>query len=153
MPDVPQLRSSASKPAPTAAECPGQVRPFKPSLEAGTANPAAGAFSSFTLKLNREDGDQYLGKLNFTMPPGLTANLHGVTYCPEADITAAAHTLGKVEQADPSCPASSEIGTSNVAAGPGSHPFHAVGKIYMAGPFQGAPLSPGGDHPSPRRTL
>jgi len=121
--------------------CPGQVRPFTPSLEAGTSNPRAGAFSSFTLKLNREDGDQFLGKLNFTMPPGLTANLHGVTYCPEADITAAANTFGKVEQAQPSCPASSEIGTSNVAAGPGSHPFHAVGRIYMAGPFQGAPLS------------
>jgi len=75
------------------------------------------------------------------MPPGLTANLHGVTYCPEADIAAAANTVGKVEQANPSCPASSEIGTSNVAAGPGSHPFHAVGKIYMAGPFKGAPLS------------
>ena len=49
---------------------------------------------SFTLKLNREDGDQFLGKLNFTMPPGLTANLHGITYCPEAEILAAAKTLG-----------------------------------------------------------
>ena len=97
--------------------------------------------SAFTLKLDREDGEQYLGKLNFTMPPGLTANLHGVTYCPEADIATAANTLGKVEQAEPSCPASSEIGTSNVAAGPGSHPFHAVGSVYFAGPFKGAPLS------------
>ncbi len=122
-------------------DCPGQARPFNPTLEAGTSNPIAGAFSSFTLKLNREDGDQYLGKLNFTMPPGLTANLHGVTYCPEASIAQAAETLGRTEEADPSCPASSEIGTSNVAAGPGSHPFHAIGKIYMAGPFQGAPLS------------
>jgi len=126
---------------PHGSACPGQVRPFHPSLEAGTFNPTAGAFSSFTLKLNREDGDQFLGKLNFTMPPGLTANLHGITYCPEADIAAAAHALGKVEEADPSCPASSEIGTSNVAAGPGEHPFHAVGKIYLSGPFQGAPLS------------
>jgi len=126
---------------PHGAECPGQIRPFTPSLVAGTSNPVGGAFSSFTLKLNREDGDQFLGKLNFTMPPGLTANLHGITYCPEADIAAAANTLGKIEQTNPSCPASSEIGTSNVAAGPGSHPFHAVGKIYMAGPFQGAPLS------------
>jgi hypothetical protein len=33
------------------------------------------------------------------------------------------------------------VGTTNVAAGPGSHPFHAVGKMYMAGPFNGAPLS------------
>ncbi|MGA8746206.1 MAG: hypothetical protein WB507_10120, partial [Solirubrobacterales bacterium] len=126
---------------PHGTECPGQIPPFEPSLEAGTSNPVAGAFSSFTLKLNREDGDQYLGKLNFTMPPGLTANLHGVAYCPEADILAAAKALGRTEEAAPSCPASSEIGTSNVAAGPGPHPFHALGKIYMAGPFQGAPLS------------
>jgi len=126
---------------PHGTECPNQIRPFSPSLVAGTSNPAAGAFSSFTLKLNREDGDQFLGKLNFTMPPGLTANLHGITYCPEADIKAAAESPGKTEQIAPSCPASSEIGTSNVAAGPGSHPFHALGKIYMAGPFQGAPLS------------
>ena len=82
-----------------------------------------------------------MGHLNFTMPPGLTANLHGITYCPEAAITEAAQTQGKVEQASPSCPASSQIGTSNVAAGPGSHPFHAVGRIFLAGPFQGAPLS------------
>ena len=75
------------------------------------------------------------------MPPGLTANLHGITYCPEAAIAAAAVTLGRTEQSNPSCPASSEIGTSNVAAGPGTHPFHATGKIYLAGPFQGAPLS------------
>jgi len=126
---------------PHGTQCPGQIRPFNPSLEAGTSNPNAGSFSSFTLLLNREDGDQFLGKLNFTMPPGLTANLHGITYCPEADIKAAAEIRGKTEQIAPSCPTSSEIGTSNVAAGPGSHPFHAVGKIYMAGPFQGAPLS------------
>ena len=134
-------------------QCPGQVRPFNPRLEAGTSNPIAGAFSAFTLKLNREDGDQYLGDLNFTMPPGLTANLHGITYCPEAAIPAAANTPGAAEQADPSCPAAREIGTTNVAAGPGAHPFHATGKMYMAGPFQGAPLSPRRDHPGARRAL
>ena len=134
---------------PHGTECPGQVRPFTPTLEAGTSNATAGAFSSFSLKLNREDGDQDLGKLNFTMPPGLTANLHGVTYCPEAAIAAAANTPGRTEQADPSCPASSEIGTTNVAAGPGTHPFHATGKIYIAGPFQGAPLQPGRRSPRP----
>ena len=126
---------------PHGSQCPGQVRPFNPNLEAGGSSPVGGAYSSFTLKLNREDGDQFLGKLNFTMPPGLTADLHGVTYCPEAQIAAAAQTRGRTEQADPSCPASSEIGSSNVAAGPGDHPFHAEGKIYLAGPFQGAPLS------------
>ena len=28
-----------------------------------------------------------------------------------------------------------------MAAGPGSHPFHAFGKMYLAGPLKGAPLS------------
>jgi hypothetical protein len=126
---------------PDRGECPGAVRPFHPRLAAGTSTPVAGAFSGFTLKLDRDDGDQYLGDLNFTMPPGLTGSLRGITYCPEAAILAAAQKTGTEERAVPSCPASSEIGTTNVAAGPGSHPFHAVGKMYLAGPFKGAPLS------------
>jgi hypothetical protein len=126
---------------PGGSPCPGGSRPFNPRLNAGTSNPEGGAYSSFTLKLDRDDGDQYLGKLDFTMPPGLTANLRGITYCPEASIVAAANSLGRAQQASPSCPTSSAIGTSNVAAGPGSHPFHATGKVFLAGPFKGAPLS------------
>jgi hypothetical protein len=126
---------------PNGRPCPAQVRPFNPSLVAGTSNPLAGAFSNFHLKLDREDGDQFLGDLNFTMPPGFTGSLRGISYCPESAIAAAAQNSGRNEQASPSCPASSLIGTTNVAAGPGTHPFHAVGKIYMAGPLQGAPLS------------
>ena len=56
---------------PNGTQCPGQIRPFNPRLVAGTSNPVAGAFCSFTLKLDRDDGDQFLGDLNFTMPPGL----------------------------------------------------------------------------------
>src|SRR5262249_48255885 len=93
------------------------------------------------LKLDREDGDQFLGDLNFRMPPGFTGDLRGISYCPEASILAAAARLGRAELAAPSCPASSQIGTTNVAAGPGSHPFHAIGKMYLGGPFKGAPLS------------
>jgi hypothetical protein len=122
-------------------ECPGEIRPFHPSLAAGSSNAVGGDFTDFHLKLDREDGDQYLGKLNFTMPPGLTADLRGVTYCSEAAIAAAAQKPGRLEQTSPSCPSSSQIGTTNVSAGPGAHPFHAIGKMYLAGPFQGAPLS------------
>ena len=126
---------------PNGAQCPDLQRPFHPRLVAGTTTPVAGAFSKFLLRLDRDDGDQFLGDLNFTMPPGLTGTLRGITYCPDAAIAAAAQTLGRTERAKPSCPSSSEIGTTNVAAGPGSHPFHAVGKMYLAGPFKGAPLS------------
>jgi hypothetical protein len=121
--------------------CPGLIRPFEPRLVAGSSNALAGAFSSFHLKLDRDDGDQFLGELNFRMPPGFTGDLRGISYCSEGAIAAAAQNLGRSEQAAPSCPASSEVGTMNVAAGPGSHPFHAVGKMYLAGPFKGAPLS------------
>jgi hypothetical protein len=121
--------------------CPAGKRNFEPRLNAGTSNSRAGSFSTFTLDLDREDGDQYLKDLGFTMPPGLTGSLRGLGYCPESGIAAAAAKLGRTEQAVPSCPAQSQIGTTNVAAGPGSHPFHAVGKMYMAGPFKGAPLS------------
>jgi hypothetical protein len=121
--------------------CPGQVRPFKPRLVAGMPTALAGAFSSFQLKLDRDDGDQFLKDVNFRMPPGFTGDLSGISYCSDAAIEAAARKLGVDEERNPSCPASSQVGSSNVAAGPGSHPFHAVGKMYLAGPFKGAPLS------------
>ncbi len=126
---------------PGGGSCPGQVRPFDPRLEAGTTNPAAGAFSDFHLKLDRDDGDQFLGDLNFKLPPGFTGDLRGITYCSDASIAVAAQNLGRLEQSSPSCPPSSAVGTTNVAAGPGGHPFHAVGRMYLAGPFKGAPLS------------
>ena len=141
LPDVKSTQFFVTESAPGGSLCPGETRPFHPRLTAGTANPTAGAFSDFTLKLDRDDGDQFLGDLNFTMPPGFTGDLRGISYCPEAAIAMAAQSSGRAEQATPSCPSSSQIGTTNVAAGPGSHPFHAVGKMYLAGPFKGAPLS------------
>jgi hypothetical protein len=75
------------------------------------------------------------------MPPGFSGSLRGIAYCSEQAILRAANTLGRAERDNPSCPAASQVGTTNVAAGPGTHPFNAVGKIYLAGPFKGAPLS------------
>jgi len=126
---------------PNKAGCPGQVRPFNPRLVAGTSNPEAGAFSDFTLKLDRDDGDQFLGDLNFKMPPGFTGDLSGIPYCSEGAIAAAAANLGRSELLSPSCPTASQIGTTRVSAGPGRHPFNAVGRMYLAGPLKGAPLS------------
>ena len=126
---------------PHGAECPGQVRPFHPRLVAGTSLPVAGDFSDFHLKLDRDDGDQFLRDITFRMPPGFSGDLRGISYCSEAQIAAATQNAGLAEQANGSCPAASQIGTTNVAAGPGGHPFHAVGRMYLAGPFKGAPLS------------
>ena len=75
------------------------------------------------------------------MPPGFTGSLRGIAYCSEPSIAAAAQKPGRAELAAPSCPAASQIGTTNVSAGPGTHPFNAVGRLYLAGPLRGAPLS------------
>jgi hypothetical protein len=141
LPDVGSTQIFSLESGPHGSQCPGAIRPFNPRLEAGTSNPNAGSFSDFALQLDRDDGDQFLGDLNFTMPPGFTGSLRGISYCPEGAITAAASNPGRTEQVAPSCPASSQIGTTNVAAGPGGHPFNVEGRIYFAGALKGAPLS------------
>ena len=74
------------------------------------------------------------------MPPGFTGNLRGITYCPEAAIAAAAQNLGRAEQAARAARPRARSAPPTSPPGPASHPFHAVGKMYLAGPFKGAPL-------------
>ncbi len=122
--------------------CPsGGVPPFKPQVVAGTQNNAAGSYSPFYLRIFREDGEQELTKFSTIMPPGLTGNLVGIPFCPEADIEAARLASGRQELGEPSCPAASEIGHTLVGAGVGSVLAWTPGKVYLAGPYHGAPLS------------
>jgi hypothetical protein len=128
---------------PGGTPCPSGARPFHPGFQAAAASNTAGAHTAFSLNLTRQDGEQNLKSLNVTTPPGFAATLKGLTYCPEAAIAAAAlesHT-GLAEQANPSCPASSLIGEVVAGAGPGTHPLFLPGKVYLAGPYKGAPLS------------
>ncbi len=128
---------------PNGSPCPGATRPFNPGFEAASAGNTAGAHSPFALRLTREDGSQFLSALNVTTPPGFAATLKGIPYCPEAAIAAAARGAysGVSEQSNPSCPPASLIGEVIAGAGAGSHPFYAPGRVYLAGPYKGAPLS------------
>ena len=112
-------------------------------MQAGVANATAGAHSTFTLNVTRNDGDQNLSSINVTTPPGFAATLAGVPYCSDAQIAAAAEpSYSGIEQlASPSCPAASQIGTSDTGTGAGTHPVYFPGKVYLAGPYKGAPLS------------
>lgn len=133
--------------APGGGTCPttAAAAPNAPAFEAGTITPQAGSYSPFALKLSRQDGSQPLAGLEATLPLGLTAKLAGVATCSEAQIAAAKAREhpndGAAEQAHPSCPAASEIGTVDVGAGAGPTPFHVGGHVYLAGPYKGAPLS------------
>jgi hypothetical protein len=115
--------------------------PFEPGFEAGSLNNRAGAHSTFHMRLTRRDGDQDMTRFSATLPPGLVAKLAGTTFCPEAAIAAAKAKSGKAEQASPSCPASSQIGTTLGGAGVGSQLTYVPGALYLAGPHNGAPLS------------
>jgi hypothetical protein len=122
--------------------CPASARPFAPVLEgAGTVSDRAGAESPLTFKLSRPDGDQELDVLSIKLPPGLSAKLAGLTRCSDHALAAAERRSGAAEQADPSCPASSRIGTVVAGAGPGAEPFYARGTAYLAGPRGGAPFT------------
>ncbi len=124
------------------AACPpGGVPPFNPRVISGTQNNAGGTYSPFYLRLLRQDGEQELIHFSTTLPPGLTGNLTGVEKCPDADIEAARTVTGAEEEERPSCPAGSEIGHTLVGAGVGSVLAENPGKLYLAGPYHGAPLS------------
>ncbi|HXB63588.1 MAG TPA: hypothetical protein VNV42_01815 [Solirubrobacteraceae bacterium] len=118
--------------------CPtGGVPPFHPGIQSGTLNNNAGAFSPFYLHLTRGDADQEIAGFSTNLPPGLTGDLTGIPYCPEADIEAARRETGAQEEANPSCPASSQVGHTLVGTGVGAVLAYVPGKIYLAGPYNG----------------
>ncbi len=118
-------------------------RPFDPKISGGTINPQAGSFSPFLFRMTRTDADQELSQVGVTVPPGLTAKLAGIPFCPEAAIAGISAELATSlgELSAPHCPAASQIGTVSVGVGAGSGPNYFPGKIYLGGPYKGAPLS------------
>ncbi len=128
---------------PDGSTCSQGARPFSPTMRAGVADKTGGAHSGLAIDLTRNDGDQNLSALTLTTPPGLLATLAGIPYCPDAALAAAGQPSysGLQEEENSSCPAASEIGISDTGAGAGSHPVYLPGKVYLAGPYKGAPLS------------
>jgi len=126
--------------------CPGGgLPPFHPGLIAGSINNAAGRFSPFNVRLFRTDSEQEFTRFSIKLPPGVTAKLAGVPFCPESGIALARSRTGihggEEEINSPSCPAASEVGHSLAGAGVGQVLAYAPGKIYLAGPYHGSAIS------------
>ena len=122
--------------------CPaGGTPPFAPGFEAGTLNNDAGSHSPFYMRLTRRDGDQDLTRFSATLPPGVLGKIAGIPHCPEAAIAAAKAKTGSEELASPGCPAASRIGRTVAGAGVGSQLTYVPGSLYLAGPYNGDPLS------------
>ncbi len=109
--------------------------PFAPGFEAGVANPVAGSFSPFTLRVTRGAGQPNLSRIEATLPEGELAKLKGIPVCPDAQTAAG------------TCSQASRIGSAVAGIGNGSNPLylpqagHKPSSVYLAGPYEGAPYS------------
>ena len=107
---------------------------FDPRLSVGVQNPAAGAFSPFSLTVARADGTGALRSIKAVrLPEGLLAMVSSVPLCDAAHADAG------------TCPEASRVGRVEVAAGAGPAPAwlpqqgrKATG-VYLTGPHDGAP--------------
>lgn len=124
----------SSVPMPINENCAGGGQ-FNPRLQAGVANPVAGAKSPLTIRVTRQDGEQNLSRIEVTLPKGEIASLKGLEVCPEAAAPSG------------SCPVGSQVGIATSAIGTGAFPLFVPqpGKeptaLYFAGPYKGAPYS------------
>lgn len=114
--------------APNGGACPGAALPFSPALAAGPTNLNAGAFGSVTSTIVRGDGQQSVSAFSLRYPAGLSGVLAGVAPCGEERANAG------------TCGGESQIGEATLSAGLGADPVTLTGKLFLTGPYDGAPF-------------
>jgi hypothetical protein len=122
--------------------CPPPGPPlFAPAASAGAINSNVGSYTPYLIHLTRRDTEQEITSYSLLLPKGVTGKLAGIPFCPDAAIQAARENRGFAETARPSCPAASQVGRTLSGYGVGSALTYAPGRIFLAGPYHGAPLS------------
>lgn len=101
---------------------------FSPAFTAGSTALTAGAYTSVSATISRQDSEQDIGGVSVTLPPGLLGVLKDVKQCAQPQAEAG------------TCGPESEIGSTTVAAGPGNTPLWLTGRVYLTGPYGGAPF-------------
>jgi hypothetical protein len=124
-----------------AGPCPGGPVPFNPGAVAGALNSNVASYTPYFVRLSRRDTEQEITSYSLVLPKGIVGKLAGIPYCPEAAIAAARARSGAAESAAPSCPAASQVGRTVSGYGVGPALTYAPGRIYLAGPYHGSPLS------------
>jgi hypothetical protein len=122
--------------------CPTGAAPrFTPTATAGSVNSNVGSYTPFYLRLTRTDAEQEITSYSAVLPKGVTGRLAGIPFCSDAAIAVARGRTGAEETLRPSCPAASQIGRTYSGYGLGPALAYAPGRIYLAGPYRGSPLS------------
>jgi hypothetical protein len=129
--------------APGGAACAKTMaeRPFTPAFLAHPNSSKVATFTPYQLVISRGEGQQEIKGFNITLPPGATAKLAGVPYCQAKEYAAAEGETGAAEAEKPSCSKESQIGVAAIQSGTGPAPLKLEGKVYLSGPYKGAPLS------------
>jgi hypothetical protein len=121
--------------------CPAGTPPFNPSVVAGGINSNVNSYTPYFVHIARQDTEAEITSYSLKLPKGITGKLAGIPFCPDAAIEAARSRRGFSEAASPSCPAASQVGRTDSGYGVGNSLTYAAGKIYLAGPYHGQPLS------------
>jgi hypothetical protein len=103
-------------------------QPFAPSFVGGSLTSSAGRATAFSTAVRRQDGEQLPVAMTIALPRGLSAALGRVKTC-----------RGNLAESG-GCPAGSRIGAARAELGPGEHPAHIDGDVYLTGPYRGAPF-------------
>ena len=102
---------------------------FAPAFTAGTTSNQAGGYSPFVTTFTRQDSEQGLAAIQEHIPTGLLGSIAHVPLC------------GEPQAQEGTCGPESQIGTISVVVGPGPDPFEVPpGRIYLTGPYNGAPF-------------
>jgi hypothetical protein len=121
--------------------CPTGTPPFAPAVVAGAVNSNANSYTPYLVHISRNDPEQEITSYSLVLPKGVTGKLADIPPCPDAAIAAARERRGFEEAAHASCPQASEVGHTVTGYGVGPALAYSEGKVYLAGPYHGAPLS------------
>ncbi len=102
---------------------------FRPALTMTTSPTTAGAATTGTTTITLPIGDEPMTQTKVSLPPGMLANLTGVTLCTRAQVGAG------------SCPAASKVGTVSSLAGQSTKPGLFEGTVYLTQPPNGSSLA------------
>jgi len=129
---------------PGGSACPGATLGFSPGFSAGATNQQAGAFSPFTLTIEKPDGQQALESIDTTLPPGLAAKISEVTPCESTngrlENLPVPVTPEEVKDGREPCGEASLVGETLSYAGLGGKPVTLPGKLYLTRNVDGAPF-------------
>jgi hypothetical protein len=116
--------AATSDPFPISGACPAG---FQIGFGASTASQGSGQFSPVAVRIRRDDGNQFMGRIvRVDAPPGMGAKIRGVEQCSDAAAATGA------------CPASSRIGTATTTAGAGPEPYQLSGPVYLTEGYKGS---------------